>query len=97
MSIAEKLISDFNYLYDECVADFKNNPAMNAHRYAVCLQTYCLLEENGFEIPQLDEATQKQILKLSNFFDTFYNYWVDEDKEFKSSITAHLNKFLTSI
>lgn len=95
MSIAEKLIADFNHLYDDCTEDFKENPAMNAHRYAVCLQTYCLLEQMAFDPPQLTDAMRKKILSMSNFFDSFYNYWVDEDKDFRASIVKHLKKFLS--
>lgn len=99
MSLAEKFISDFNYLYEECISDFEDNPTMNAHRYAVCIQAYCLLEENGFNIPKLSKEAQEKILGMPNFFDTFYNYWVDKggDKELRTSVSNHLSKFIANI
>lgn len=96
MSITERILFDYNVVFEWCTTDFKDDPINKAYKLVVCTELFDSIDSHKNMIADLSESTQIRLMELDNIFEEFYAYWIKHDETFKPGIESYFANFISS-
>lgn len=97
MTIAEKMMFDYNAVQQACVSNMSEDPVACAYKLAISTELFSSLEKRGFVTEGMYGDKLQVLLNIENIFESFFIFWANNDTEFRSIVDRDFQDFLASL